>query len=266
MNTASRMESTGKAGRVQISGETARLLEEAGKSEWFQPRATKVFVKGKGELQTYWLINATSSSGNKSVEFSVAGDNAAVLKEEHNDLVQSNDSSRKYERLVEWNSEILCKYLKPVVARRLACEEETSPSTDLCLPQSTVGDTVRDHVSDVIPFPEYRPIKSKSHPDMSDFDSKVPEQVRFFVQQIAAMYRDNPFHNFEHASHVTMSVSKLLSRIVGPDSGSSAVQQKLNDMELHDNTLGISSDPMMQFAMIFAALVHDVDHVGVVCQ
>jgi hypothetical protein len=31
------------------------------------------------------------------------------------------------------------------------------------------------------------------------------------------MYRDNPFHNFEHASHVTMSVVKLLSRIVAPD-------------------------------------------------
>ena len=55
MNTASRMESTGMRGKIHISGETAELLRAEGKEQWFEPREGKVFVKGKGEMQTYWL-------------------------------------------------------------------------------------------------------------------------------------------------------------------------------------------------------------------
>jgi 3'5'-cyclic nucleotide phosphodiesterase len=68
------------------------------------------------------------------------------------------------------------------------------------------------------------------------------------------------FHNFEHASHVTMSVSKLLSRIVAPD-----IEAETGDLaaNLHDHTYGITSDPLTQFAVVISALVHDVDHVGI---
>jgi hypothetical protein len=77
----------------------------------------------------------------------------------------------------------------------------------------------------------------------------------------------NSFHNFEHASHVTMSVSKLLSRIVAPDAvydaqGSGDAWGQLSIL-LHDHTYGIASDPLTQFACIFSALIHDVDHPGV---
>ena len=56
MNTASRMESTGVPTKVHISEQTAELLTEAGKSSWFIPREEKIWVKGKGTLQTYLLI------------------------------------------------------------------------------------------------------------------------------------------------------------------------------------------------------------------
>jgi 3'5'-cyclic nucleotide phosphodiesterase len=35
-----------------------------------------------------------------------------------------------------------------------------------------------------------------------------------------------------------------------------------NELALHDHTYGITSDPLTQFACIFAALIHDVDHYG----
>ena len=51
MNLASRMESTGQPGRIQVSAETAELLKAAGRDRWITPRNQMVFVKGKGELQ-----------------------------------------------------------------------------------------------------------------------------------------------------------------------------------------------------------------------
>jgi 3'5'-cyclic nucleotide phosphodiesterase len=61
---------------------------------------------------------------------------------------------------------------------------------------------------------------------------------------------------------VTMSVVKLLSRIVAPsdlDFESSAARNQT----LHDHTYGITSDPLTQFACVLSALIHDVDHTGV---
>ena len=63
-----------------------------------------------------------------------------------------------------------------------------------------------------------------------------------------------------HISHVTMSCLKLLSRVVSPevhdDSGNST-------KNLHDLTYGITSDPLTQFSVLLAGMIHDVDHPGV---
>jgi len=55
INTASRMESTGIGGKIQVSEETAELIRLHSKSRWLTKRDTKIFAKGKGELQTYWV-------------------------------------------------------------------------------------------------------------------------------------------------------------------------------------------------------------------
>jgi hypothetical protein len=71
------------------------------------------------------------------------------------------------------------------------------------------------------------------------------------------MYRDNFFHNFEHASHVLSSVHKLLKRVMIAD-------QEREDSSIEDSyATSISSDPLTQFAIVFSALIHDVDHTGV---
>lgn len=51
MNTASRMESTGQAGKIQVSAETANLLVASGKERWLCKRDGLVSVKGKGDMQ-----------------------------------------------------------------------------------------------------------------------------------------------------------------------------------------------------------------------
>ena len=78
--------------------------------------------------------------------------------------------------------------------------------------------------------------------------------------------RPNSFHNLEHASHVTMSVTKLLARIVTSDSidyKDLQYKQMQDDGQLHEYTYGITSDPLIHFACALSALIHDVDHTGV---
>jgi hypothetical protein len=99
--------------------------------------------------------------------------------------------------------------------------------------------------------------------------------------------RRNPFHNFEHASHVTMSgklglfsetdripfafakanlhppllfasVLKMLGRVVAPKElapkkvKKGGVDPSTLEAKLHDHTFGITSDPLTQFACAFS--------------
>jgi class 3 adenylate cyclase len=59
VNTASRMESTGEVGRLHISKTTAGLLIEGGKGHWLEKRKEAVHAKGKGIVETYWVVGST---------------------------------------------------------------------------------------------------------------------------------------------------------------------------------------------------------------
>lgn len=65
VNFASRMESTGKKNRIQVSQASADLLLAAGLSHWLHPREDLVNAKGKGAVQTYW-VSLRSASGRSS--------------------------------------------------------------------------------------------------------------------------------------------------------------------------------------------------------
>src|SRR5690349_16479567 len=56
VNVASRMESTGKAGAIQVTEETCQILQMFGYT--FEQRGL-VAVKGKGQLMTYYLQGKT---------------------------------------------------------------------------------------------------------------------------------------------------------------------------------------------------------------
>jgi 3'5'-cyclic nucleotide phosphodiesterase len=84
------------------------------------------------------------------------------------------------------------------------------------------------------------------------------------------MYRDNAFHNFDHASHVVTSVIKHMNRIIAPTDVNNdqhgdkpQLSKAVTAASLHDQTYGITSDPLTQFACVYSALIHDLDHPGV---
>ena len=87
MNTASRMESTGVKRYIQVSEATADCLRSAGKGSWLRLREELVEVKGKGQMQTYFLElrNAASSTVSCSGRESLLSSEAAPDDDVHDD-------------------------------------------------------------------------------------------------------------------------------------------------------------------------------------
>jgi class 3 adenylate cyclase len=233
MNTAARIETTGAPNRVHLSQATADLLVDAGKGHWVDPRTQTVTAKGKGQLQTFWLRLAAGNT--KSVLPSDAMTDSdkfeeldsAVLKQPRcrgeTQVTDEWSLSAKDTRLIGWNVTVLTKSLEEVVEQR---GDETSSS-------------------------RIRP--------------KVISQMKQFVEGIAARYNgNNPFHNFEHASHVTMAATKILSRVENNNNNKKSRNKQLQPAAFNNGyRKDITSDALTQFAVVFSALIHDVDHAGV---
>jgi hypothetical protein len=63
-----------------------------------------------------------------------------------------------------------------------------------------------------------------------------------------------------------MNVIKMLSprqSIFEGDDNTKHYRDEKDGADLHTKTFGISSDPLVHFALAFAALIHDVDHPGI---
>eukprot|EP00980_Cylindrotheca_fusiformis_P012127 scaffold2929_cov107-Cylindrotheca_fusiformis.AAC.6 len=282
MSTGAKMEHTGKRNRIHISQTTADLLITAGFSRWIAPRNTKTFVAGKGEMQTYWMVQAKSPKSKASVLTAPTADEACDT-EEISDMTEifddedldfefdSIDGMSKMERLVEWNVQALTSLLQQIVASRGGVVKSI---TLLEAAEGTIGNgpTVLEEFIPIIPLKRFEEeeLRRRRRPSSVNIGDDAKSQLRSYLTKISGMYRENPFHNFEHASHVTASVKKLLARIVNMDQGnglgrrSDGQDNKSVDLShLAGHSYGITSDPLTQFAVVFSAIIHDVDHPGV---
>jgi hypothetical protein len=285
VNTAARIESTGARSKIHISQETADLIVADGKSKWIKPRDKAVSAKGKGSLTTFWLDIKGGSVHSDPTSTGEGGGDGDGDDDQDDDLSESGNANPKEKtepgdprqllernvpvldartrKLVDWSVDVLKQQIKKIVVMRdpKAKSDPFAKRVDV----ADNGSTVIHEVQEIITLPD----------DIVDFardlkgmrlDDKITDQLVSLVSTIASMYRDVPFHNFDHASHVTMSVTKLLSRVVTPsdmDIARRGSLQALGETNLHEYTYGITSDPLCQFALSFAALIHDVDHHGV---
>jgi hypothetical protein len=253
VNTAARMESTGERDKIHISEETANLLTEGGKEHWVIPRDDVVIAKGKGKMTTFWL----------TVKDRRARDEAENDAKQLASIPSQMELSPKIVRIVQWNADVLQRLLKLIIAKRTSEMIIKQPAITISNFENSIGKNgmVLDEMVEVVTLPQFnaKAAENRMDPNAIQIPPQVSQQLTEYVTTLASMYRDNPFHNFEHASHVTMSVSKLLARIVAPD-----IDGKSKDLahSLHDHTYGITSDPLTQFAVVLSALIHDVDHVG----
>ena len=277
VNTASRMESTGTVGRIQISQSTADLLIAAGKMHWLTIREDKVNAKGKGELTTFWLdprkrdrqtaptgetLDLTNFSGRSEeniVEYNP--DQVEVRNSLLTDSAVVSSASRqacaaKYRNLIDLNTDILLdrlvecvKWRQSVVvgSRSVKPIDHGTETIDTLLPYETM--------SDLIVLPQLQSDRSTHAPNLVDL-SNMREILHMFVTDIAAMYNGVEFHSFEHASHVVLASNQLLKSLCKRG-------ENETDKSFFGGTFGLGDDPLSHFAVVFAAFIHDVGHSGV---
>ena len=249
------MESNGEKNKIQVSQDTADLLVSHGKQSWLSKREDLIQAKGKGAMQTYWIKVYTSK--NKSIastEMSETSENDPTEFEIEEDI-----AAQKHASLIKWNVEMLTRLVKQIIGSETAQTSHVgnTPAYDIF---STSG-TPLDEVVEVMKFPKMQ-IPSPAREREPRLDSLVKHELHSLVSNIASLYKDNHFHGFEHASHVTMSVVKLLSRVDTPYANTVRTESQ-PDNDADDSTASGMLDPLTQFACVYAALVHDVDHQGV---
>lgn len=133
-----------------------------------------------------------------------------------------------------------------------------------------------------------RPVAYTNYVDNEDGlgDVLIPQlhrQLKDYVGQISSMYRGVRYHSFMHATHVVISLNKMINMMTdehrpkqrgiekdGPifssTKGKQSSKKDLNAAncgQSEQHCFGLCNDPMAHFVLVFAALVHDVDHSGV---
>jgi hypothetical protein len=234
-----------------------------------------VVAKGKGVMQTYWLEVSPKDGQSVADRKSSSGGSDMEADQKMLDVVDTNNHAAttaldpKATRLVEWNADVLLRLIKQIVARRNSCPllpaQKAIPHEERYA--TSQGTSPLDEVKEIITLPGFVEANYQEDPEDVVLPKEVSSQLHDYISKIAGLYRNNPFHNFEHASHVTMSVVKLLSRIVAPQQLEDDSESYHDAMDmastLHDHTYGITSDPLTQFSCVLSALIHDIDHPGV---
>lgn len=273
MNTAARMESTGLPNCIQVSEKTADLIIAAGRKHWLEPREDPVFAKGKGQLKTYMIqpqekrpsYPLSASTGALPTRRRASPIPPRLQLHKAFSMENIHRDTSKTDRLVDWMSEVLQSLLVKLIVTRQNINAESDKTQDHTI---SMKQEPRRIVSFQEPrrigsFSKQRRIGSFQQPTRSNheqptgdglqktkLDDEVQNELNQYVSEIANLYNnDLPFHNFEHASHVALSANKFLKRIE---------IETCKSVSAH----AIRSNPLVQFVLVFAALVQDVDYSG----
>lgn len=201
-----------------------------------------------------------TASTHESQLWSCGGDKTDI----EDDFDEFEDADRQ-DRLVDWIVEILADLIRQIMAHRQATHPKAFRGTRSFVVEYEDGENALDEITEIISLGGVAGAKLNFNQSISCLEAdpasfflpqKAEEQLRDYVRMVACMYRDNFFHGFEHASHVTNSVQKLLKRVV------IAHREKEEAGLGEDYTSNIACDPFTQFALVFCALIHDVDHTG----
>eukprot|EP00980_Cylindrotheca_fusiformis_P014859 scaffold4056_cov115-Cylindrotheca_fusiformis.AAC.3 len=285
IEVARQMVKKGKPSKIHVSVDVAERLNLAGKSNWVSRRTNQTHIKGLGKMPTYWIktkdVQATNSIDLvNSCNGSVATESSTLEEEDPwEESVGSNsvdpwlNSGSQFDSVVDRNVTILLGYLKKIHGKRLVVEKFSQRVERTADTAAVVEGDIIEQSREVVVMPAFESMVAANmvNTDLIMISDQVESELRLYISSIAASYHANSFHNFDHATHVAVSLDDMLQKIATPSDadktylGFNGKHQTAEELaaELDDRSFGISSDPLTEFALILSALVHDVDHAGV---
>jgi hypothetical protein len=198
-------------------------------------------------------ISCTSISGTSADDVSAISTHIGISNTIPLKALPNMEADANAEALVDWHVQMLGSYLKDIMLQRRQLNvvgRVENPGNVIAR-----GTCVLDEFSETIPLPKTTSgdVFHSSKATRLQLPQTVVLQLRDFVITVAGSYRRNPLHNFVQATHVAMFCRKLLLQIT---------RRNLSPRG-SDLASTISSDPLLQFSMHFAALIHDADHGGI---
>jgi hypothetical protein len=119
---------------------------------------------------------------------------------------QTRSDSKKIERLIDWNVDVMLKLLRSIAATRHVVTQGESLLVDwpTSLAAYKEASTPFDEVKEIISIPEYNDAIGlvNKEPQQYTISETVRTQLKSYLSSIADRYNENHFHSFEHASHV----------------------------------------------------------------
>jgi hypothetical protein len=180
------MESTGFRSRIHVSQATADILIASKKGHWLTQREELVEAKGKGKMQTYWC--EPSATGGKSI--------CTTMSTEDIEFMSPEAMDEKTQRLVDWNVEVLAKFIRDIIARRNSQKAKKSKRNTLVAIDNSVRDTKTSRgtplaeVKEIIELPEFD-ASTVGNAKLIELDEGVMTQLQDYVAMIAATYKAN---------------------------------------------------------------------------
>ena len=195
-----------------MSQSTAKLLIKAGKDRWVSPREDPVIAKGKGVMKTFWVdIRGNNGSPDHGKRASLK---TFTDDEYEDDLEQDGIEHVKHNRLVDWMVELLQEHIRKVVARYQVMQKNSRKFKQAAVNLPAIGDgkITLDEVAEIITMPKLDTklvMEAERIADSVELSPQVYHLLHTYVSTIASAYRNNHFHNFEHAYVIWLTDSKL---------------------------------------------------------
>lgn len=235
VNTAARMESNGKKECIHASQETADILFASGKGHWVHPRGERIYAKGKGELQTFWVVPSSGESA--MFDDSIMLEGEVDMDDDDDDSEADNKEARIIEAALEgfggsqeekaektkwaeknfksvgWVVDLLYWEVKGMAwERRRHAEIEVDDVWDdaggLEDWEPDWNEDLQRFLFDLSNSTDQRGDKSwKVAPEI------VRDQLTQFVLKLTLQYEDAAFHNFDHLCQVLISADKMLKQL-----------------------------------------------------
>lgn len=278
VNTTARHESTSLNGKIQCSSvlyeHLAEFSSDGSPQYKFTPRGY-VEMKGKGRCFTYWLENGTNQNESASPK------KVKQLRSEVSKVLSKNRwKKRKYFNVRRRSSSMgaydvaLLSDDATISTDRISFIDAASEADSSVRGSTGLSD---DDIFSNFDTASYSEMKRTAwldirwDPQLSRIDlvaaihgllssmlwmctaevtSGTPlenkevldAELLRYVDRISSLYPDNCFHNWEHACQVTLSATFLVK-------------------QYHESGL-VDKNPFVRFITVFAALIHDVKHLG----